>query len=555
MPRPVYVFAGVAVALTLLLVVSEGFQQLDRVEIGLAVGLALLASAILRVSTYASVAVSGFDHGHWLSRVQGILAAGGIVKSDMYADAPFYLLELAIGQLVLGVDPFGTKFVTIAIGTMFPVVLAVFTREILGRQAALVAFLVAAPQMLFLRTSALLEAESLALPWAILCLYLLTRYLKTGDKRLLALLLVLVPLSVLLHFLYSAVIFGVAAGTIVLLYALRKVPGIPSPLDRRQLKPLLGILVFGGLFIPAWILTSQYAAVAMDTLRSIFDSSSTSSQTTTSQSQSQTTTSQSQTTTSQSQTTTSQSQSQTTTQSAGSQPAGESGGAESGSELIQTLLELFGSVIPEGDVVARSIGVGGSESAFSLLLAFSPLLIFLALSGIGGLLLLKRRKEFDVLLLSAIATIGGASVLAVFVGLRFNLGYRLYYFLAALLVPAAALALRNLTAQQRNTVLRGAVIACFLVFAFVGPMSPLGNNVDPHFGGNSWRLSETEYNQLQTLNDQLDTGEVIEHRVPQIPPNLRLRSINEHLYLTDRSCNSDSKVADTGVFEVCKSRS
>lgn len=544
-PRPPYVFVGVAATLATLLwtTLRDDHSTYDRVAVG---AVALLCGAFLRASPFVETITSGIDHGRWVMRVQSFLAAGGVTGSDMYAAAPIYILELAVGQLLLGLGPFGTRFVTIAIASLFPLVIALFGLRTTGSpRVALAALLVAVPQFLLLRTSTLLEAESLAVGWFVLALYLLAKYVETADVRFFGLLLAFTVSAVLLHFLYAVVIFGAVLGTGVLLYVVRRFdPDMPT-LSRDQARKLAVGNVVAGLLIPIWILSSQYRGAALDTLRSFVDDPDTGATT-----ESERTTTSDVTTPATSDGSNGSALPATPGQeSSAPAPNGGSGG------IVRSFVDFLTTFVPSSGTVGRSVGASGASSLVVLLGAVLPLGAFAGMAGIGGLATLRRRRASELLLLCATATVVGAAGVFVVANLEFNLGYRLYYFVAILLTVFAAIGLVRLGshADRGRTALRVGAILLFLTYAAVGPMSPLGNNVDPRFGGTDWRLSESEYEQIEAFGATLGGAERIDHRIPQVPGHLRLSSSDGELYLArEGDCRRDAKVMSGGDVRVCR---
>lgn len=523
--RPWFLFAGVGTSLTLLLIVVYIPGSINRRTLTGITTVGLLNALFLRLSGFYIVAISGIDHGRWVMRVQRQIQAGGIIGNDMYASAPFYLLELGISQLILGLDPFQTRFVTILIATLLPVAIGLFTYRITENCCvSLTAFLLAVPHMLFLRTSALLEAESMAILWSVITLYVLVKYIQTDDRRFYGLFVAFAVLAVFLHFLYATVIFGIAVGTQVLLYVSRKTPGLGSPLERHHVRRLSVANLVAGVFIPLWILLSTYGGVARDTLRSGFDRSRESSGT-----------------------------EPTNTKSTPSseKPTPSSETTSSSSDSLFDLVDVF---IPSSSTVGRSIGAGTWSTLFDLLGAFTPLLALLGLGGVGGVITLRRRRGFDIVLLSGGITIATAAIVGVTVRLKFDLGFRLYYFLAVFLVMFAAIGIAQLMRfdGRAKRALRVSVVLLFVSYAVLGPMSPLGNNVDPRFGGTPWHITQTEQDQLQSFGVILNDGAVVGSDVPQIPRHLRLQSNNDDLYLTRDPCHLDDQVMSGGELTVCQ---
>jgi hypothetical protein len=555
-PRPPFFFGLVAVVLGVLLVTTLRLSRPTAADALFIGSVGTFAAVVLRLSAFVTVISSGRDHARWVGRVQQNLEAGTVVGSDMYASAPFYLLELGIGRLLMGVGPYEGRFVTILVAGGLPAVVGLLaTRFTESRKVGLIALLVAVPQFLFLRTSALLEAESMAIIWLVLVLLLLLVYLRDGDQRVLWLLVGLTASSVLLHFLYAVVIFGTLAGTLVLLYLVERVDDSYRPLRSVNLRPLIVGNVVVGAFIPIWILTSTYAGPAIDTLESFFGPPNMAAEETPSSTSTPTPEPEGSTPGATETPGVTENPEATPTQTAAeptasAPPSGESG---SGGGLVDPVLGVFDFIIPEAGTVGESVGVAGWQSVLDVLGALGPFLALIAVATLGGFVVLFRRREQDIVLLAATTTVVAGTLIAVAANLEFNLGYRLYYFVAALLCVFAALGI-GWTGDRSSTgrrMLVGAVVLLFVGYAFVGPMSPLGNNVDPRFGGEQWRMTEQERLQLIAFDETLGGGQEIIHEIPQVGEDLRITSSNRYLHVTREECTTNNVVGDSGGIHIC----
>ncbi|WP_277542860.1 hypothetical protein [Haloarcula laminariae] len=571
-PRPRYLFGGVAAALGALLFAvlrAETFSRSDILAIG---GLATLAGGVLRFSAFITVITSGIDHTRWVRRVQSNIAANGITGTDMYASAPFYLLELGMGQQLFGLSAFETRFITLTIASLLPVVLGTFAYYLTDDpRTGLVAVLVATPQFLFLRTSALLEAESLALLWYMVTMLLVVRYLQTKDMRLFGLFTGFLLTSVFLHFLYAVILFCTIVGTLGLLVVVERTTPLDTPVSQETTYRLAQGTGAAGLFIPVWILMSTYGGVALDVIRSFF-SRDTNEETATPTTETPGGTPETPGGTPETPGGTPETPGGTP-ETPGGTPETPGGTPEmspdsavgttspkstAGQQVIQEpgdggsspLDMVLDFLLPQSGTVARSVGTAGSSG--ETLLALFPVVLFIGGGGLGSLVSTVRHRAYDLFLLVTLSTVTIMSVVSVFIDIEFQLGYRLYYFVGALLVVSMAIGIRRSSVTSRSIFVMIILVSIFLPYAALGPMTPLGNNVDPEFGGTDWRFSENEFNQLRSLDERFAQGGLVKYDVSQIPTHIEIRTSTTRSQLTKHNCAPDSgQIADTGDFSLC----
>ncbi|WP_435146419.1 hypothetical protein [Halobaculum sp. P14] len=513
-PRPLYVFAGFGAAATLLLaaVLTGDLTRGDRWAVIL---VALTAGAFVRLSGFISVVTSGIDHYLWMRRVEAIVATGSIPGGDMYSTAAAYFVFQALGRELLALQPFGSRFLVIFVASITPlVVFCVSTALYDDVRVALASVVVASAHFLLFRTSALLEPESLAIFVFCSVVFLLGKYIQGGDRRFLVLLGVLGCATVFIHFMYALVIAGTAVGVVTVVTAYHEVErpdGFPN------LAAALKATVATFVAAVAVILTSRGRRLAVAIFGSGFDNSTDSGVS-----------------------------SGYTDRNAGGGSGSTGGGSAEGSGNLPKFL-------PENDVVGRSIGAGSWGGPVGMLLTFSPMAVLGVFGGLGAVLSALRRRKGDVVLLALAVTVVGPTVLLVSLDLMFNIGYRLYYFVGVVLALFAAVLLAEVGRREfdRNRSVTVVVLTLFLCFSVVGPMSPLGNNVDPRFGGTDWRFTEAEVEQLQSFDRALTGDEYVTHAVPQVAPGLAVKSTGRDLILTRSGCWNASKIAAGGSLSVC----
>jgi hypothetical protein len=296
----------------------------------------------------------------------------------------------------------------------------------------------------------------------------------------------------MLHFFYGIVIISTFAGVCVLHYFIRQI-GAEKRVQADINTVWIGVLA-ALVLAPTWILWSTYAGTAGVTLASAF-----------------------------------------------SLPA------------YSSIPQIF---IPSSGSVAQGSGSGGSGGSGSLINTlgkFYPVIIVLGIGGLGGLYAIFRScKRYYVLILLAV-TIGGATMVTIFVGLEYNLGYRMYYFVAIFAVLSAALAMDRIceveSAFQRTILVIGvSIIICS--YAATAPITSLGNNVDPRFGGESWRITETNQMELEAIEHWTQAGDTVPIRIKQVHGYFAPQINGEDIYISEE-CGLNPKVGETGRFVVC----
>lgn len=492
-PRPLYLFVGVAISTTVHAIRVLTAKSLSRYDVFLIGTAGVLSGLLLRISGYIRVVSSGVDHGRWLARVDATLAAQAIVGDDMYAASPLYILELAINKAISGIGIFETRFVTIIISALLPFCIGTVAWKVTHNdRIGLLALLLTVPQTFFLRTSTLLESESLAIVWFVISFHLLSSSIEKSDKRHYLLLAIFTMSAVILHFLYGVLITTIFASIILLLQIAVRLSIFETPISTPQSRRVIGVIQVSFVFVIFWILWSTYAHTGVSVLASIFTLT-----------------------------------------------------------LPNSVFELF---IPTTGTVAASSGSKGTISVVSLLGKFLPLLILFGLAFLGGAnMMIYRKKKLTILLAGGLTTII-MTVSVLIAGLEYNLGFRLYYFVSIFAILFSSYSILKMSMRTDHSVKNISIailIMLFLSYAIVSPLSPLGNNIDPRFGGDSWAITQSENEQLQEI-DQLSAGVTpMKNDVEQLHPFFAPTGLKEQ-YLTQDSCKNQSEIADTGDFIVCQ---
>lgn len=486
-PRPWFVFVGVAVVLSIL-VLGVGCLTRDGL---LACGyVALLAGLLLRFSAFSRVLVSGFDHGRWLQYVQRYLDAGSVVGTDMYATSPLYILDLIIGIGVVGGDVFSGRFFTLVLSAVLPLIIGILAFRITDdARLGYAAVVLGMSGPLFLRTATLIESEALAISWFALALYLFLRGIRTRKRRFYGLFLLVSCTAVLLHFFYGIITFLTLLFMSVGLILVRRT-GIGDQISTPPANLGVGILTVGVVTV-TWILWSAYAHAAAVTLVSA------------------------------------------TTPTISS-------------DLIGLFLPTTGAAAAGAGVT----GEGGMRTTlFTLMPVLS--LGLLALVGVGAALSRHPREHVGTIGLASMGALAfGFAIATPDYNLAFRTYYFVSVFLIVFASVAVVHELRASTGRWRSprTV---AVVVLVVSYLFLAPISPIANNVDPRFGGNQWAVTETNIDQLVLLDERFSGTEHVQSQLEQVHPYLLPRVSNENLYMTAATCDDNATVSDVGEYTVC----
>lgn len=512
-PRPWYLFVATAAVFTLLAVGIAAERSRSTLLAGAYV--AVLCGFFLRASPFVRVVSSGLDYGRWLSYAERFLETGSLGTGDMYAASPLYVLDVVVGNWVVGGPMYAARFYTVTVSALLPLLVGLLAHRLTGRaEAGYLSVILSASGALFFRTSALLESESLALCWFVLGVYLFVRALETPDRRYLGAFLFVAATMVMVHFFYGVVLCATVAGTLVLWYLVHRTDLVRLPRIPHGFRLNLAVAAVG-VATTSWILWSVYAHTAVATLES--------------------------------------------------------------ATTVQSSASPFAFLIPSSGVTGESIGAvegaaasggdagGESSLASSLLVRLYPVVILSAVAAVGALFAYRDSVRGHVALVVA-AVVGAMTVVATFVGLDYDLGFRMYYFGVVFAIVFASLALAVGLRSERWRDARPVVVAAMVVFVFsyalVSPVTPIGNNIDPKLGGSSWTLTDTEHEQLRQLQLRFERGGPIEsalsqthdYFLPDVESSGSPATDADPLYIADVGCESGnaSQVSDTGAYSICQ---
>lgn len=153
---------------------------------------------------------------------------------------------------------------------------------------------------------------------------------------------------------------------------------------------------------------------------------------------------------------------------------------------------LLASFIPMSGTAAAGTGTGGGQSLFMLVFKFTPVLVPLLLAAIGGLSMLYRKRSNPIVAVGVAVVVStiGLAILSGPTGKQF----RAYYFVGMLAVGFGGVGASILYDAGRWPVLQKVVaivlIVAISVVAVIGPATPVGNDVDPQFGGTSFAIPQ-----------------------------------------------------------------
>lgn len=185
----------------------------------------------------------------------------------------------------------------------------------------------------------------------------------------------------------------------------------------------------------------------------------------------------------------------------------------------------------------------------------------LSVVSVGAVFAYRKWPRSHIGLVLA-AIVSGMGVIATLAGLDYDLGFRMYYFVTIFAVLFASVALAVGLRSERwgrwRPLVVGAVVVVFFSYALISPATPIGNNIDPKLGGNSWKMTETEHDQLRQLEGRFRETSV-ENRLSQthecfLPggtSSANRSGTDRSLYIGTADCGAAARVSDTGGYSVC----
>lgn len=449
--------------------------------------LLILISFTLRWSGFVHVVAGSRDHASLLKRVASVMDSGIITYGGMYESAPLYIFIQAIGGLVAGLEEFSVTLVVLIATSIIPIIIgALSIRLTNNRGAGLITISLAVPFGLFLRTGASVEADGVAVIWFTLSCLAFFIYRSDCKTRTAALFIFIASSSVFLHLLYSSFILGFFYILVSVIFAASRYSGESVPTHLIITVVTIGTIVAGRIL---W-----------------------------------------------------------------------SGDAERAVWFLTTVVKLpqFGSVIellvPTTEAASEGVGASGINKNSGVIngLVGGVLHVFsLAIIGaVGFIIAFSQNKRRNVILMSISLAI--PTILLLIFPFEHNLSYRLYYFVGVVLLCLAGVVpeckkLVISSLNLRRIVLVTIIILLIPYFAF-GPIVPIGNDLDPRFGGTSFATTWTDYEQFQSIDRFTPGTKEVDYNgtrnVAHLPTGSGTLTGFNH-------CGGKNRVWTTGSYSLC----
>lgn len=454
--RGLWFFLGIGLAATIVItdaIVSDEVTQFQFVSTSC---LVLLLGFVLRWTMYDRIAVVTGDHWAFLSFATQTVS-NGVTPQGMgtYSSAPFLILNYAINHLLTGIDLINIKLTTIVTASLLPLLVgSVLYAATYEKRFFILGIELSAPFVLFTRGAALVEGEFLVLLWFCSILLLIGRLLQRDSWRLRLLLLILLGLSPLVHPFY-ALVFLLIVGGIMILSEFFQGRGWSKLSTNRS---LASVILAAGVVILFFVFFTSILKKAV---------------------------------------------------------------------LIGTTFDISGSVTsivtnifsPTGSV-GRSIGANdGGGSGTGVIIKFLQVFLVMGLAGYGGLHALFKREKIHEMLLFMSIPIFSLGAFATLLSFKSNVGFRVYYFIgfAGILLASIGVVSQfdseydlSRVVDVSHTGARYFIIALLIVYTMIfwtlGPISILGNNVDPRLGGERAALTTQEFEELRHLDRRAPAG-------------------------------------------------
>jgi len=494
LPRPWILFAGLSIAIGILAYRVIRYQVPSTGESLAILGETVLIGYFLRVSGYLHLAASGRDTQMWAGAIGTIVETGYASGGGMYEASPIYLIEVAVLGIIYGSMPRSAS------------VLGEHNVSVIV--ASFLPILVAAITIRFAERRAGLLAGLLTIVFP---LYLRTATLYESEHLALlwfSLLILLFQVSAsqrdqwvstifVLTLVASAWLHFFYATVFVVLFAgATAVRGVMESIlflpERRPQIQILGI-VTGGVFITLHILWSGWAGHAVGVLSSVF--------------------------------------------------------------TISVPTSISGLFFPSSGAAGSSVGSGGG-GLFVTILKHLPIGLLLLLAGIGGFYALVHPKQYGMEAIAiAVVSVGGTVILLV-AQLGYNLHFRMFYFAGTLTLVFAGAALARGAEMDLGYPNALSITLTFLILtvAITGPLSPMGNNVDPHFDETDWVTRSATWDQKENLGALTIGDQPLKERSRHFivgPKPGRYASYPSPVIVDDAECGFDSEVWDSGTVHGC----
>jgi len=448
-PRPLLLFALLAVSAIIYLyyLIEKCILESSPIEAFSAIIYPLLFSYFLRVSGYIRVVYSGGDHYLLFQQVKEIISSGTHSSlTGLYSAAGFYLYELVAIGLATNFSVSDGRFVTILVSSLFTLVIAAIVAQLTRSSfAMLVSMITASLYPLALRTSALIEAESI-----VICTFaaIILIYIQKNGFRKYFLLTVFPFLLIFVHFFYGLAIIAILIGGFALRSArLQFNKNLPGSTRSSYVSITLAIAL--GIWVFTYVSWSGYSQISLGLISSVI-------------------------------------------------------------HFESIPFDILDSLTPSEGTAAASTGDISNESSFwNQALRLSPVLILAIFAAVGVFCSILKKKNSKLLELFVILLIAISVVALGFSDDKATYQFRLYYFAGSFLVLFSSLAIYWYICSryaQNSSKYKKMVAISVLIFLFFGysvssPISPISNNVDPQFDGESFSTTEGELERYYSVTE------------------------------------------------------
>ena len=519
-PRPHYLFVIVGAIYTILFAQCYIEPRLTWTSVVSIVVSLSVTSFFLRWSMWSRLVIGSGDHvAHFWDRVGVIVREGQTISNGMYARNPLIHILWAENIIITDIWIFDGRFVAVVVSAIFPIFIIYLSKQFLPLRSSLFAGILAGPFPLVLRTGALFETEALVIPIYIIQLAIFFHILSNGAgirfKSLLVSLHIILSFS---HSLYPLIIIGILLGTL-LIERVRWRDFLDLQNDRDiQTVSIIGV---GGIFLLSTFRVFNSDLGSARVVRFITGSST-------------------------------------------SLPT----------NPLQILIPQSGAI---GSSIAASSGNGianGTANGTAIIppavFNWVPVASLLLLSVVGGVYTLFRVKNERQSQIFVIITIVTTVTTIIFVFLfrsstTMHIGYRSYYFLGIIAVVFAALGAgviwdlkSGVAGDSKVQIISVILIVVFFSYVTIAPMSTIGNNQDPQFGGLQKGMTFTEKQQLDNIDTHIKGDDRIH---PQ--PDLRYTYIRgpfvpsgdtqmgAELHSQSKECQTTNRIWSSDQYTIC----
>lgn len=496
-PRPLVVFLGVGLSLTVLfgglLSSSVPFRKEDTIFLTIYV---FLVSFFIRVSGYLRVVYSGGDSYKLFHLAQQTIATGAYdAPGGLYGSAPLYIFEIVVTRLITGIGLSSTRFLMIFISSTFPLLLGILAYSITNnKKIAWFAALLGIVSPLNLRTSALLEPESII--FILLVVFLISMYatFSTANRRTHTVTILISVMMVLFHFFYALILWSVYSSVTISKLMLSKLRIIEHR-DSKQVRLEVLASVIAGICISSYIIWSGFASTSVGMVASVFSVG-----------------------------------------------------------IFDSILSVL---LPSGGSASAKARSGGSTSYIILLGRYGPFLILGLLGAIGALESLRRRQHFTLHIIGGTLGILAIGIGVGLAGSPLSYQLRIYYYVTVILLLFAGIGIQYASSSLSwlKPVVHAVIVLLILGYVITAPLTPLANNVDPRFSETAFATTSSELETIESIKQLISPYRSV--TVDQAPEeNSRLYFLTKSssgppARITSERCAMNNTIWTNGNIGVC----